>query len=1057
MAQLAVSIAGAAIGSMFGPLGMQIGWAAGSLIGGMLFAEGQQGPRLSDLKVQVSSYGAALPLPYGGIRLAGNVIWASDLQEHASESSGKGGPSVTNYSYSVSCAVAIADRPIGGIRRIWADAKLVYDAREDATAEAQAASTMFAEYMTVYLGSETQLPDPTIEAAEGAGNVEAYRGVAYVVFTDLPLGDYGNRVPNFSFEVTNADPDDLAVTKREPLVIFPWKVTPEGRPIHSVGDTLYTTTSLPITSSTDFGVQAALNAANYDGQSSFPVGGAGADWVGLYRNDLTVDAYNLDGDHLAIDPENVYYHLGVGPEGVWDIDDRTWPGDIASSLGFSLGPRYLEIFGVSRLQPMVVQRVESATPPVPTTPWPFVNNMASGYYGGVYTYTGGYPLAALGASRVPTHRARDCEPGNPCALGIAELPSNENFCITCSGDVSINYQWHTATGTAKQLCAIEYRSNSLYQNALGPVLLPSDPNYNNAAFWAAERAAAMLAGLMAADVSYPVVVTSWAEADPPPVAAVEAGSMLLSDIVSDICLRAGLQAGDINVTQLIDEVQGFAVTRQMTARAALTPLLQAYYVDAVDTGDKILFVKRGGSVVDTIGPDDLGATESGDAEPLVIPKRAQETELPAAVDVAYLARDADYQTGTQQARRVVVGSQQVTGVELPIVLTDDRAAEVADVIMVDAWQGRVERKFSTTRRWTHLLPTDVITLDDGQFLYRGRLTEKIEDGPVIRWTMRDDSAATYSPSVTASVTNGGGGSVTLDGPMVVELMDLPALRDADDNAGFYAAAYSYIGRFRGGTLFVSQDDAAFDALQEMRVSATVGHAITVLAAHAGGNTFDEANTVTVTLHSGSLASVTRSQVLNGANCILIGDEVLQFRTATLTAPDTYVLSGLLRGRRGTEWAMAGHTASDRFVLLDESNVYRVARSLPQIGTAYYRAVANGQAVVNAPSENFTNTGAALRPLSPVHLTATPSGGNLVLNWTRRTRIGGSWMDGIDVPLSEAVESYRVRVLDADGAVLEEQAVGTTTATVTNDSAAATIEVAQMSATVGAGFPATLTL
>ena len=29
----------------------------------------------------------------------------------------------------------------------------------------------------------------------------AYRGVAYVVFEDLALGDYGNRVPQFTFEV----------------------------------------------------------------------------------------------------------------------------------------------------------------------------------------------------------------------------------------------------------------------------------------------------------------------------------------------------------------------------------------------------------------------------------------------------------------------------------------------------------------------------------------------------------------------------------------------------------------------------------------------------------------------------------------------------------------------------------------------------------------------------------------------------------------------------------------------------------------------------------------
>ena len=45
------------------------------------------------------------------------------------------------------------------------------------------------------------MPDPKIEAVEGSGNAPAYRGIAYVVLEDLPLGQFGNRIPQFSFEV----------------------------------------------------------------------------------------------------------------------------------------------------------------------------------------------------------------------------------------------------------------------------------------------------------------------------------------------------------------------------------------------------------------------------------------------------------------------------------------------------------------------------------------------------------------------------------------------------------------------------------------------------------------------------------------------------------------------------------------------------------------------------------------------------------------------------------------------------------------------------------------
>ena len=59
--------------------------------------------------------------------------------------------------------------------------------------------------MRIYKGAEDQVPDPVIEATEGAGMAPAYRGTAYVVFEDLELEAFGNRVPQFSFEVSRPD------------------------------------------------------------------------------------------------------------------------------------------------------------------------------------------------------------------------------------------------------------------------------------------------------------------------------------------------------------------------------------------------------------------------------------------------------------------------------------------------------------------------------------------------------------------------------------------------------------------------------------------------------------------------------------------------------------------------------------------------------------------------------------------------------------------------------------------------------------------------------------
>ncbi len=184
-----------AVGSIFGgPLGGAIGALVGqqidtAIIGGRKV----EGPRLKDLTVQTSSYGTALPLHFGQMRASGSVIWSTELMEHKSTSGGgKGRPSVTSYTYSASFAVALSSRPIAGIGRIWADGNLLRGAQGDLKVGGT---------MRVHTGHGDQSADLLMVQAEGDGRCPAYRGLAYVVFEDLELADYGNRIPSLTFEI----------------------------------------------------------------------------------------------------------------------------------------------------------------------------------------------------------------------------------------------------------------------------------------------------------------------------------------------------------------------------------------------------------------------------------------------------------------------------------------------------------------------------------------------------------------------------------------------------------------------------------------------------------------------------------------------------------------------------------------------------------------------------------------------------------------------------------------------------------------------------------------
>ena len=200
MATVVLTAVGTALG---GPVGGAIGALIGQRIDHELFGpKGRDGPRLTELAVQTSSYGSAIPWLFGRMRVAGTVIWSTDLIETRSRSGGgKGQPSSAQYSYAASFAVLLSGRPIQGIGRIWADGRLVRGAAGDLKIKAA---------LRVHLGGEDQPVDPLIGSAEGA--TPAYRGCAYLVFEDVPLGEFGNRVPSLSVEVI-ADPG--AVTMQD--------------------------------------------------------------------------------------------------------------------------------------------------------------------------------------------------------------------------------------------------------------------------------------------------------------------------------------------------------------------------------------------------------------------------------------------------------------------------------------------------------------------------------------------------------------------------------------------------------------------------------------------------------------------------------------------------------------------------------------------------------------------------------------------------------------------------------------------------------------------------
>jgi hypothetical protein len=247
MATLVLSAAGTALGAGFGGsvlglsgavIGRAIGATIGQAIDQRVLGQGSravEGPRVERFRLNGAGEGQGVPRVWGRARVSGQVIWATEFVETANvrrTGGGKGAPrrpsvTETTYSYSVSLALALCEGEIAGIGRIWADGQEI---------------AVRSLSLRVYAGTEDQLPDPRIEAVEGAGRAPAYRGIAYVVIEDLDLSPFGNRVPQLSFEVMRRAvpgrpdaPEDMAdVLRAVALIPGTGEYALATQPIHYV-------------------------------------------------------------------------------------------------------------------------------------------------------------------------------------------------------------------------------------------------------------------------------------------------------------------------------------------------------------------------------------------------------------------------------------------------------------------------------------------------------------------------------------------------------------------------------------------------------------------------------------------------------------------------------------------------------------------------------------------------------------------------------------------------------------------------------------------------------
>lgn len=577
----------------------------------------------------------------------------------------------------------------------------------------------------------------------------------------------------------------------------------------------------------------------------------------------------------------------------------------------------------------------------------------------------------------------------------------------------------------------------------------------------------------------------------------------LASVISDICTRSGMAADEYDVSDIAGkfEVRGYTIARPSSGRKSLENLLMAYFVDGVETDWTVKFQERSTTPVRTITEDELGAVKGPTGDVRLLEARQPEYDLPAELAMIYIDQDRDYQQGSAHYRRVsnpspIMYSKKTQNIEMPLVMLEPEARDVAQRLMFLAWMSRDSSKVRLP--WTHadLDPADVVSFvfDDGRTLTDRVATLGMGANFELELQANRSGDPVYTKQVAPQISSSNVPSNGVQTPVFSKMFvfDIPLLYDYHDTGRISSRYYTAVGSdttsFINAGLYQSLDGANYTNFDTATVDITWGQVVgSALPPPRALWTLDTDNTLTVALSvdNGNVNSVTYDQILNEeANLALIWNqttgvgELIQFQDVVDNGNGTVTLSNLVRGRRGTDYAVEEHQSGEFFILMRESALQTQTQALALIGsTQYFKAVSRGSTIGSAPQVSTEFTARDLKPYAPSNVRRSDNGSDLTVTWNRRTRIGGEWnMYGTGVetlPLNEDYEEYQFFILpnSADpftafdpndsGTYLDQRVVTSETTTITaadlgvfGYALADTFNcvVYQVSAQIGRGFP-----
>jgi len=490
----------------------------------------------------------------------------------------------------------------------------------------------------------------------------------------------------------------------------------------------------------------------------------------------------------------------------------------------------------------------------------------------------------------------------------------------------------------------------------------------------------------------------------------------LSVLVAKICDHAEITNYDITQIQVPANEVSMSIPTLTSARTILQMLSNVFFFDMVDSAGTLKFISRvNQSSVRTLTESvDLGFNKSATGTSPVMIKRNQSIDLPRTLQLQFVSESQNYNIMTQEARLEAFQGGQNTKITIPITLDETRAFDIAEKLLVNSHMERTNYSFTTTYKHIDLEPGDIITVENIGDVRIIRIDERDEGLLDFQTVAADFNVENYTSSGIPSQSPPDNTQI----PIVIGYsaglsVELPPLdfTDIEQRLTLFPHGYGQAG-WPGCAIYISIDGGiTYSQYATATKESTWGKVAIATPTISNYFVWDEATTIDVILKSGTLSSKPASDVYNLTNWCLIGSEIIGFKTATLTAPNTYTLSGLLRGRRGSEYHIDKHVVDEVFILLDSAAIELPYAIADKEKTIFVKYVTNNSDISKATAYQMQPSQLSRRPWMVSQLKAVKSGNDWIITWLGRNQFNSDMVDSAEITNPDGFRGYNVGYVD----------------------------------------------